>query len=82
MYYLIFIRFHTVCSDGSVIAVLQNPAVSEDLLKEILHWTKQGATATDIITQLRLRTAPSGYPIHIWHKGAIIQASISDMHVT
>ena len=50
-------------------AEVPNPAVSSDLLKEILNWKQQGLMMKDIITRLRLRTVPPGYTVHNWHQG-------------
>ena len=52
-------------------AEVPNPAVSSDLLKEILNWKQQGLMMKDIITRLRLRTVPPGYTVHNWHQGIV-----------
>lgn len=54
------------CPDGSVAAEVPNPAVTPELLKEILEWKRHGATINDVITRLRQRTVPTGYTIHMW----------------
>lgn len=61
--------FFCVCVAGksdTMEAKLFNPAVSTLLLKEIQHWIDEGATMSDVIERLRLRTVPPGYPIHTW----------------
>ena len=56
--------FVTAYADGLVIAEVPNPAVSVDILKDILLWKADGATFDDIIVRLRQRTVPSGYTYH------------------
>ena len=48
-----------------------NPAMSNDLLAEILTWKNEGASIDDVITRLRVRTVPSEYvhAIHNWING-------------
>ena len=69
--------FHDV--DFCVIAVerglvieaeVPNPAVSKELMKEIMKWRQEGCTMDDVIGRLRKRTVPSGYSYHTWHKGS------------
>lgn len=52
-----------------VVAVRPNPAVSVEVLAEILKWKEKGATLTDIISRLRPRTVPRGYTFHTWRPG-------------
>ena len=40
-----------------------NPAVSKELLEEILSWKIEGASNIDVITRLRQRTLPRGYAL-------------------
>lgn len=61
--------FFTVHPDGAIIADVNNPAVSTDLLKEILHWKVENCGDKDIITRLRQRTVPSGYQYTTWSPG-------------
>ena len=46
-----------------------NPAVSSSLLQEIWNWKQKGVSMTDIVSRLRTRTVPSGYPYHTWKPG-------------
>lgn len=55
---------YTAYADGVVIAEVPNPAVSADILKDVLLWKVAGATFDDIIVRLRQRTVPSGYTYH------------------
>ena len=58
--------------EGGVTAEIANPAVSEDLLEEVLTWREEGGcTMDDIICRLRLRTVPNGHEgnLHTWCKG-------------
>ena len=41
---------------GDVKAEVENPAVSSNLLKDILKWQGEGSTMKDIIIRLRQRT--------------------------
>ena len=62
-------NLHDVCTyasylglaDGTVSAAIPNPAVSTELLGEILDWQEKGATVKDVCTRLRQRTVPPGY---------------------
>ena len=57
------------CADGHVVAELPNPAVSEELLKEIMQWMEHGASFGDVISRLRLQTVPISYTVHTWQQG-------------
>ena len=50
-------------------AEIPNPAVSTELLREILFWQSEGATMNDIIVRLRQRTVPPGYTPHTYVPG-------------
>jgi len=50
-------------------AQVPNPAVDISLLREILSWTREGASCDDVIERLRVRTVPSGYTYHNWIDG-------------
>ena len=63
--------FNPVTSDGKIAAKRQNPAVSTEVLTEILCWKTEGATETDIICRLRQRTVPAGYCHRYWCPGKI-----------
>ena len=51
-------------ADGSVVAATPNPAVSTELLLEIMDWQCEGATVNDVCARLRQRTVPPGYSFH------------------
>ena len=55
-----------------MIAKRNNPAVSKELLEEILSWKIEGASNIDVITRLRQRTVPRGYEYHSWIPGRSI----------
>ena len=56
-------------ADGKIVAELSNPAVEEDLLKEIWLMKVIGIPWEDIIQRLRTRTVPAGYTYCTWQKG-------------
>ena len=56
-------------NNGNIRAEVPNPAVDIDLLREILSWTKGGASCDGVIERLRIRTVPSGYAYHNWIDG-------------
>lgn len=56
-------------ANGSLTAVIPNPAVEPALLKQINAWIEAGVTMDDVIERLRLQTVPSGYTIHNWTEG-------------
>ena len=58
-----------VCSDGSISALIPNPAVSAGLLNEIHSWQRP---IEDVIERLRLRTVPPGYTVSKWYLGKLI----------
>lgn len=60
----------TVSQDGSIRSKRENPYVSDDLLREILGWMAEGASMMDVVTQLRQRTTPDGYPNKSWQPGS------------
>ena len=39
---------------------------------KIQQWRSKGASEDDIISRLRTRTVPPGYPIHPWKKGYLV----------
>lgn len=47
-----------------MVAATPNPAVSTELLLEIMHWQREGATINDVCARLRQRTVPPGYSFH------------------
>ena len=70
---------HTVVlPDGQIVAEYQNPAVPKTILKEILSWMAQGATAKDVVQHLRLRTVPPGFSPHPWIPGKYLPMSFSN----
>lgn len=50
----------------------ENPAVTKELLAEILSWKAGGALDIDIIHRLRQRIVPAGYTPHTWICGTIL----------
>ena len=62
----------TVNKDGGIQAKTTNPAVPDELLWEIHRWRMEDATDVDIITRLRQRTVPTGYCLHTWCPGTIL----------
>lgn len=61
--------YATVSSDGVLKAVRENVIVPPQLLLEIFMWRVEGANDEDVIVQLRQRTIPKGYTIHMWQPG-------------
>lgn len=56
--------------EQSVLVAEDNTSmVPTEVLQEILNWRKDGISLDDIISRLRSRTVPSGYPIHTWKDG-------------
>ena len=43
-----------------------------EVLQEIAIWKAEGASDSDVVTRLRLKTVPEGYEYHPWKKGYII----------
>ncbi len=63
---------HILGECGAIKAAKINPAISEDLLREILLWKEEGGCSMDdIVVRLRQRTVPSGFEIHTWFKGNV-----------
>ena len=63
-----------VTSDKLIVAEKPNPAISPVLLCEVLLWQAvQGLSWEDIISRLRSRTVPPGYPYHAWKPGTLLQ---------
>ena len=69
LFLLSFCLLNPVTADGQIVAQRQNPAVSTELLTEILSWKNEGATETDIVCHLQQRTVPPGYCCHTWCPG-------------
>lgn len=58
---------------GSLRARVENPAVSEDLLWEVVKYMDvEQCSWYDTLSRLRTKTVPSGYPIHPWINGTFI----------
>ena len=55
-------------SDGVLVAEEPNPAVPQEVLKEVWQ-LKQEVSLEDIVSRLRARTVPSGYSFHPWKRG-------------
>ena len=51
-----------------MVAEVQNPAVSKDLLKEVSHWRDHGFEWKDVISR-RVQAVPSGYTHSPWRPG-------------
>ena len=59
--------YTVVLPDGQFVAEYQNPAVPNTILKEILSWKAQGATAEDVLYRLGIRMVPPGFtPMDTW----------------
>ena len=72
--YTLYNAIYTPCiyvgqKDGKILPLRPNAAVPTQLLTEILQWREDGVLEDDIISRLRTRTVPPGYPIHSWKKG-------------
>ena len=61
--------FMIVDKNGNIKVEVSNPAVDNSLLREILSWTRGGASSDDVIEWLRIRTVPSDYAYHNWIDG-------------
>lgn len=55
---------YTGLANGGVVAAVSNPAVSRELLLQILDWKNEGSTMNDVLARLRQRTVPPGYSFH------------------
>ena len=58
--------------DGDVVAEVENPAVSCEILEDVLQWREEDCCEADIITRLRSRTVPEGYTYSSWVPGMMI----------
>ncbi|XP_064389547.1 uncharacterized protein LOC135337544 isoform X2 [Halichondria panicea] len=56
----------TCTSTGDVVGEEHNCVVPREVLCEVLLLKRNGMTMEDIVSRLRCRTVPSGYPIHSW----------------
>ena len=61
-------------STGDVVGEEHNCVVPREVLCEVLLLKRNGMTMEDIVSRLRCRTVPSGYPIHSWR-------TLSGIHV-
>ena len=52
-FHFFYLYINPVTADGQIVARRENPAVSTELLTEILSRINEGATETDIICYLR-----------------------------
>lgn len=57
--------------DGTLVAEDKNEVVPSSVLKEIWEWRQNGATHSDILSRLRLRTVPEGYTVSPWNSGVL-----------
>lgn len=55
-----------------IVPQVPNPAVSNEVLKEIVQWKHEGLSLDGIIDRLRPRTVPSGYSYHTLIEGVYI----------
>ena len=55
------LHVNTALPNDSISAEVPNPAVSPEILKNILLWQRYGATMDDVLRRLRLHTVPTGY---------------------
>lgn len=60
---------HAELPDGTLVAEHPNCAVPGSLLKEIWEWHQSGASHSDILSRLRVRTVPQGYTFSPWNPG-------------
>lgn len=56
-------------ANGTITAMIHNPAIESSLLQQIYLWIEGGATLDDVIERLRMQTVPPGYTIHNWTEG-------------
>ena len=63
--------FITAHADGHVTAELPNPAVTEDVLRNVQLWKESGVSEDTILKNLRQKTVPSGYIPHNWILGSV-----------
>lgn len=69
-FWLIMALSFVVSADQLITAEKLNSAVPPALLCEVLLWrTEQDLSWDDVISRLRLRTVPAGYPCHAWKAG-------------
>ena len=71
-----------VTLDGHIVAKKESPAVSMELLAEILDWKLEGATDKDVLCRLRHRTVPAGYSYHSWCTGIMHSQIALDVNVS
>ena len=55
----------TETTDG-IVALKENPAVSEETLLNIFQWKRSGVERSDILERLRMQTVPAGYIPKTW----------------
>lgn len=67
-----------VNSNGTVTAILPNPAMCTEVLTEVLEWKSAGLKDIDIINNLRSRTVPPGYQYQTWKQGDNSMSSVND----
>lgn len=66
---------HAIADDGSLLAKRKHPVVSDELLREIHDWRKEGAKDIDVITCLHCRAVPPNFDYHCWCPGDAFLAS-------
>ena len=54
-----------------IVSQVPNPAISNEVLKEIVQWKHEGLSLDGIIDRLRPRTVPSGYSYHTLIEGIL-----------
>ena len=67
--------------NGCVKAEIFNPAIGEELLREILLWQSEGCSISDIVNCLRKRTVPNEYTYHTWREGILHNNNYCSMSV-
>ena len=69
----------TECASGVVSAEQQESPLPVDILEEVMELKMKGVSLEDIISRLRPRTVPNGYPFHTWKQGRIHQCYDFDL---
>ena len=65
----VLILYTGVEKDGTVCAVVHNPAVTQSTLRFILAMKQNGLNTSEIVKILRKNTVPEGYTPFPWRKG-------------
>ncbi len=64
---------HITVSDNCDPPIAQEPTspVPQEVICEVASLQKSGLSLEDIVSRLRCRTVPTGYPIHPWRAGTV-----------